>query len=210
VQINVPDPTTPILIGPGDTLTDRTPVFSWVHTATSFRYELLIRDLVRNEDITVQVTSFQVSPGGTQASYTLPDNKALIPSTYRFWVRSFNSQGQASGWSTSKSFVISAQLDESPLLPTAEGSEILLLASSYPPVNAGKDRSSKSNETNLPATDPVVRISAADQVCFPVQFVPGSTISADPVLSEELALIDAVMRHMADPSTDLSPEHRNS
>jgi hypothetical protein len=125
-------------------------------------------------------------------------------------VRSFNSQGQASGWSTSKSFVISAQLDESPLLPTEEGSEILLLASSYPPVNAGKDRSSKSNETNLPATDPVVRISAADQVCFPVQFVPGSTISADPVLSEELALIDAVMRHMADPSTDLSPEHRNS
>ena len=210
VQINVPDPTTPILIGPGDTLTDRTPVFSWVHTATSFRYELLIRDLVRNEDITVQVTSFQVSPGGTQASYTLPDNKALIPSTYRFWVRSFNSQGQASGWSTSKSFVISAQLDESPLLPTEEGSEILLFASSYPPVNAGKDRSSKSNETNLPATDPVVRISAADQVCFPVQFVPGSTISADPVLSEELALIDAVMRHMADPSTDLSPEHRNS
>jgi predicted phage tail protein len=211
VQVNVPDATTPILVGPGDTLTDRTPVFSWVHTSTSFRYELLIRDLVRNEDITLQVRSFQISPGGTQASYTLPDSRALAPSTYRFWVRAFNSQGQASQWSTSKSFVIAAQLEQNPLLPTEdESSEVLLLTSSYPPVNVRTEKSDQAVESNQPAPDEVARIQATHAAYIPVRHVPGSVVSTDLALTEDLALIDAVMRHMADPKSDLIPQQNNS
>lgn len=211
VQINVPDATTPILIGPGDTLTDRTPVFSWVHTATSFRYELLIRDLVRNEDITLQVNSFQVSPGGTQASYTLPDNKSLVPSTYRFWVRAFNSQGQASSWSTSKSFVITAQLEETPFLPTDEGfSEIRVLASDFPPVNSRRDQADKSLETKQPVAEAAAQITTPGSIYYSVMNVAEPVVASGAIVSEDLALIDAVMRHMADPAIDPIPQQNNS
>jgi len=198
IQVDVPNATTPTLIGPGGTLTDRTPILSWVHTSTSFRYELLIRDLVRGEDITLQVTSFQVSPGGTQASYTLPDARALIPSTYRFWVRAFNSQGQASGWSTSMSFVIAAQLNDRLLVPDQnEVEELALLASSrtLPPVAVQEASAAQRYESQ-----DAEYTEESQGLYYSTNPGPGSSTAGPPQAAEQLAFIDAVMGGIADPS----------
>ncbi len=106
IRIDVPDPVTPTLLGPTGTLNDNTPLFSWTHDKASFRYEILIRDLERNENIVLQVSSYGVSPDGTQAFYTLPDSMALKNSTYRWWARAFNSMGTSGGWSNAGTFVI--------------------------------------------------------------------------------------------------------
>ncbi len=111
VRIDVPNPTTPSIIGPSGTSKDTTPTFQWTHDPAAFRYEILVRDLERNETIVLQVKTFAVDPTGKIAFYTLPDGQALRPSTYRFWIRAFNSIGTASSWSNSQTFVISASLD---------------------------------------------------------------------------------------------------
>ncbi len=199
IRVNVPDPTTPILIGPGGTITDNTPLFSWVHTATSFSYELLVRDLVNGEDITLQVKSFQLSPDGNQASYSLPDSMALAPSTYRFWVRAFNSQGQASSWSNSKTFVLSAQLDKQ-LLPIGEdfaASELLIALLPGNEVSAeANQRMQASVDKQTPTEETVVSGETSSQEAVVI-------ISSDSSDKGSLAMIDAVMRRMADPADDI-------
>ncbi|MEY3227187.1 MAG: Calcium-dependent protease precursor [Planctomycetota bacterium] len=114
IRIDVPDPVTPTLLGPAGTLNDNTPLFNWTHDKASFRYEVLIRDLERNENIVLQVSSFGVNPEGTQAFYTLPDNMALRNSTYRWWARAFNSMGASGGWSNAGTFVIRVTAAEKP------------------------------------------------------------------------------------------------
>lgn len=111
VRIDVPNPTTPSIIAPSGTSKDTTPTFQWTHDPAAYRYEILVRDLERNESIVLQVKTFAVDPTGKIAFYTLPDSQALRPGTYRFWIRAFNSIGTASSWSNSKTFVISASLD---------------------------------------------------------------------------------------------------
>jgi len=111
VRIDVPNPTTPVIVGPTGTSNDRTPTFQWVHDKASYRYEILVRDLERAESIVLQVTAYQLDPTGQFAFYTLPDNKAFQPGTYRFWIRAFSSIGTTSSWSDAKTFVISASLD---------------------------------------------------------------------------------------------------
>lgn len=110
-RVDVPEPTTPIIVGPTGSSKDTTPQFQWFHTNTSFRYEILVRDTERNETITLNVVSFQLTPDRSQAIYVLPNDKAFKPSTYRFWVRAFNSLGQASSWSTAQTFVIQASFE---------------------------------------------------------------------------------------------------
>lgn len=114
VRIDIPNPTTPTIIGPKLTSNDTTPTFEWTLDSGSFRFEILVRDLERNETIVLQVRQYSVNstdPTNKFAYYTLPDNKAFRPGTYRFWIRAFNSIGTASSWSNSQSFVISASLD---------------------------------------------------------------------------------------------------
>ena len=201
-RVNIPDPTTPTLIGPGDTIKDTTPTFSWRHTSTSFSYEILIRDLLRNEDISLQVKTFSLDPGGKTASYNLPAANALKPGTYRFWVRAINSLGQSSGWSTSKTFVIIAKLDES--LPNSpEESPDQLVASPITPALATRRsltanarsqnaRSEDAQPQEVVATDFVaaIRPSASDRQ------------TAIPEAPGEESLIDAFMHRIADPSSD--------
>lgn len=111
IRIDVPNPTTPRIIGPAGTSKDTTPTFQWNHDKASYRYEILVRDLERAETIVLQVRTFSLDPTGKIAFYTLPDNQAFRPGTYRFWIRAFNAIGTASSWSDSQSFVISASLD---------------------------------------------------------------------------------------------------
>ncbi len=111
IRIDVPNPTTPSIIGPSGTSKDTTPTFQWNHDRASYRYEILVRDLIRGESIVLQVRTFALDPTGKIAFYTLPDSQAFKPGTYRFWIRAFSSIGTASSWSDSQTFVISASLD---------------------------------------------------------------------------------------------------
>ena len=61
--------------------------------------------------------AFQLTPDQSQAYYVLPNSQALKPSTYRFWIRAFNSLGQASSWSTAQTFVITASVDRESVRP---------------------------------------------------------------------------------------------
>lgn len=163
VRIDVPDPVTPTLLGPFGTLNDSTPLFSMTHDKAHFRYELLIRDLERNENIVVQVSSFGVNPEGTQAFYTLPDNMALRNSTYRWWARAFNSMGAAGGWSNAGTFVIRVtETDKAAVKPLESLPQQTLLAEL-------PQRTERS----------VVRPTAAQAAAVPVE--PSSTAPVEPV-----------------------------
>ncbi len=131
VRIDVPNAVTPGILGPGNTITDSTPVLRWTHDRAAIRFEVLIRDLVRNETITLQVSNFNVSPDGTEASFTIPDDKALRASTYRFWVRAFNSMQQPSAWSDPGSFVLTLSALE-PQIDTGLEESAEVLASLLP------------------------------------------------------------------------------
>jgi len=111
VRIDIPNPSTPTILNPSGTSKNRTPTFEWTHSSGSVRYEILVRDLERGENIVLQVNSFSLNPDGTTSFYTLPNSQALRPGTYRFWIRGFNSLGTASSWSDARTFVISASLD---------------------------------------------------------------------------------------------------
>ncbi len=202
IRVNIPDPTTPTIIGPGDTITDTTPTFTWRHTSTSFSYEILIRDLLRNEDITLQVKTFSLDPGGATASYNTPAANALRTGTYRFWVRAINALGQSSGWSTSKTFVITAQLEENLQNPPAENSDSLIASRITPPL---------SNRKSLPVVAPPEDARSED-------IQPEEAVSAEyiavvlppaherpivmPDVPDNEALIDAFMHRIADPMSD--------
>jgi len=202
IRVNIPDPTTPTLIGPGDTITDTTPTFSWRHSSTSFSYEILIRDLLRNEDISVQVKTFSLDPGGATASYNLPNANALKPGTYRFWVRAINSLGQASGWSTSKTFVITVKLDDSLQNSPAENPD-QLVASRITPALANRN----SLTTNAPSADARTEDAQPQEVVatdFVAVVAPSARDrqTAIPEVPGEESLIDAFMHRIADPSSD--------
>lgn len=211
IRINVPDTTTPILISPGDTISDRTPTFTWVHTATSFRYELLLRDLGNGDSITLQVSSFGLGPNGTTAVYTLPNANALRPGTYRFWVRAFNSQNQASAWSTSKTFAVSAQLD--PAVSAPEG--LLIIASEMLVALTDESGSTNSRRDTAVPVMAVRDVTGADEDAQPEAIyssfdLPAMNLSGQRQLvevastSDEESLIDLVMQRVADPAGGLA------
>ena len=203
IRVNIPDPTTPTLIGPGDTITDTTPTFSWRHTSTSFSYEILIRDLLRNEDISLQVKTFSLDPGGATASYTLPDAKALKPGTYRFWVRALNSLGQASGWSTSRTFVITVKLDDSLQNSPAENPDQLVASRITPALANRNSVTTKATSADARSEDsqPQEEVVATDFVAVVAPSARDRRTAIPEVPGEE-SLIDAFMHRIADPSSD--------
>ena len=105
-RIDVPNATTPIPIAPNGTVTDSAVTFEWQHTAGNTRYEILVRDLLRQESIVIQVSTSQLSLGNNTAVYT---QDGINAGTYRWWVRAFNSQGAESSWSNSQSFNVAAR-----------------------------------------------------------------------------------------------------
>ncbi|MBL8815652.1 MAG: hypothetical protein JNL58_06455 [Planctomyces sp.] len=178
--IDVPNPSTPEIIGPNNTIRTKTPTFEWVHSSGSVRYEIMVRDLERQENIVLNVRTFQVNPAGTIASYTLPSDKALTNGTYRFWIRAFNSQGTASAWSASKTFAIQASLDSGLTIPNADPEKIELTALLAPL-----------------ADEPVVSEESSSEGAQP------EVVEAD--LREQAEYV-AVMSEIADPSTSLIGE----
>lgn len=101
-RIDEPNATTPTALGPNGTIRQNDVTFQWQHSPDSIRYEILVRDLRNQSNIVLQVTSFDVDTGLNVASF----DHNLVNGTYRFWVRAFNTQNTASGWSNSLSFIV--------------------------------------------------------------------------------------------------------
>jgi hypothetical protein len=198
-RVNIPDPTTPVLIGPGDTITDTTPTFSWRHTSTSFSYEILIRDLLRGEDISLQARTFSLDPGGQTASFTLPAANALRPGTYRFWVRAVNSLGQFSSWSVSKTFVITVQLDEKLQNSAAENPDELIAFRITPALTNRQPLTVKAPENVRSEEAQPEEVVSTDFIAAMLPAAPEQQMAIPEVPGDE-ALIDAFMHRIADPS----------
>jgi len=200
-RVNIPDPTTPVLIGPGDTITDTTPTFSWRHTSTSFSYEILIRDLLSNEDISLQARTFSLDPGGQTASYTLPAANALKTGTYRFWVRAVNSLGQFSSWSVSKTFVITVQLDQNLQNSPAENPDELIASRITPALTNRQPLTVKAPENVRSEEAQPEEVISAEFITAMLPPAPEQQMAIPEVPGDE-ALIDAFMHRIADPSAN--------
>ena len=191
VRIDVPNPTTPTIISPTGTSKDTTPTFQWSHDKASYRYEILVRDLVRNETIVLQVKSFALDPTGKIAYYTLPDSQAFRPGTYRVWIRAFNSLGTPSSWSNFQSFVISASLDlkdlklvEPAKLQSAEEYYAAVEIPVEPETETAEVAAVETSASTVAVTEPV--LPPVSDVTMPV------------------AAIEDLMESLADPSSAAS------
>lgn len=106
-NVDVPNATTPVAFLPVGTVTRPQVTFQWQHSSSSVRYEILVRDLLRQESIVFQVKTLEIDQVSGRALHTA----TLADGTYRFWVRAFNTQETASGWSESKSFTVDTVAD---------------------------------------------------------------------------------------------------
>ena len=200
IRVDIPNPSTPVIVGPTDTSSNRNPRFLWNHSAGNVRYEILVRDLVRNESQVILVTNLQLAPGGVNAFYTVPAASPLIPSTYRFWIRAFNSQGQASSWSTSQTFVISAKLDSDilKLQGLMEETDTVLLTS----LKAKPVQQSSSNEGQQPVAPEAASVEVVNHSrsrTWATMLPEGSTETAPFESVEDMELIDSAMSLFSDP-----------
>lgn len=113
-RVDEPNATTPVALGPTGTIRQNDLTFQWRHSPDSIRYEILVRDLRDQSNIVLQAESFDIDNSNNVASF----NHNLANGTYRFWIRAFNTQNTASGWSNSLSFIVDrplAMLEDSPL-----------------------------------------------------------------------------------------------
>lgn len=193
VRIDIPNPTAPTIISPTATSKDTTPTFQWTHTTGAIRYEILVRNLERGEDIVLQVTTFTLDPTGQFSIYTLPNDKALDPGTYRFWIRSFNSLGTASNWSSSRTFVISASLDVKDL-KLVEPSRLLTAEKFYAIADENLQASGNDPETDYTAKATEVSVSVPTRAAVPA--------ASDAVMLP--TLIEEVMESLSDPASPAS------
>ena len=176
-RIDEPNATTPVALGPTGTVRQNDIVFSWQHSPDSIRYDILVRDLVRGEDIVIRADTFDVDNGLNIASFAHNLNNG----TYRFWVRAFNTQGTASGWSNSVSFIVDrplAGLEDSP------GDDDGLLTSLR----------TLSDEASPPE---VTRVS-------PVEYQTPVRQVEESASAEDVVAIEMVMAEIADPQS-MSP-----
>jgi len=188
VRIDVPNPATPTIISPTGTSKDTTPTFQWSHDPGAFRYEILVRDLERNETIVLQVKTFAVDPTGKISFYTLPNNQALRVGTYRFWIRAFNSLGTSSSWSNSQTFVISASLDLKDL-KLVEPAKLQSAEEYYAAVETAVEHESETAEVWTVETSSLT-MSVTERALPPV---------SDATMP--LAAIEELMESLADPSS---------
>lgn len=177
--VDVPNATTPVAMLPQGTVTQSQVTFQWQHTASSVRYEILVRDLLRQESIVFQVETLELDRTGDLAVYT----SSLNDGTYRYWVRAFNTQGTASGWSNSRSFTVDtvASVTQEPESQPGNAVPSIALASltsaqqhvpnsadaaesesSPRPAEIGEQPATNLNEADLPADVAAVMAEFAD------------------------------------------------
>lgn len=193
VRIDIPNPTTPTIVGPTGTSKDTTPTFQWTHTPGAVRYEILVRNLERGEDIVLQVSAFTLDPTGQFSFYTLPNNQAFNPATYRFWIRAFNSLGTASNWSSSRTFIISASLEVKDL-KIVEPSRLLTAEAFFEIADERFQPAENVSETRDAALTSETRVSVPTSAA-----APAASETAMPA-----TLIEEVMESLSDPASSAS------
>ena len=195
IRIDVPNATTPVAFGPVGTVTekDNRVTFEWQHSPDSVQYQILVRDLLRQESIAIMVTVNQLDIVNNVAVST----QTLQNGTYRFWVRAFNAQGTASGWSNSQAFTVDsnfASLDARE--PESDSDvEIALTSLEVTPVPEVRDVAAADRPEELIAT--AREATGADS-----ERDPGSRAEV-PVAEDSRQLPDviaAVMAEFGDPS----------
>lgn len=208
-RIDVPNATTPVALLPEGTVTQPTVTFQWEHSQDSVRYELLVRDLLQQESIVFQVTTFQLDTTLDRAIFS----SDLEDGTYRFWVRAFNSQGTASAWSNSKSFVVDAVAsteDES----GPEDLQIMLASLSQQTVEKSESVPPVTAEPSVAANAVVVAASDAHQTSDRRQQQrPEASVESSPQTEQqptELLNLEQVMAEFADPLAQAWPEQNQS
>ena len=178
--VDVPNATTPVAYLPEGTVTKPQVTFQWQHTTSSVRYEILVRDLLRQESIVLQVSTLQIDQTVGRALHTA----TLSDGTYRYWVRAFNTQGTASGWSNSKSFTVDtvASLTDEPK------SDLEIAVASLSSVRQFSASSGKAEQATPDSSTP-----AADTTEETGIRPEGSSHPAD---------VEAVMAEFADPTNE--------
>lgn len=188
-RVDVPNATTPILIGPVSTVTSNEVTFEWRHARDSVQYELLVVDLLTNETV-IQKRLFQLNQDGTRGVAT----EQLQDGTYRFWVRAFNLQGTSSGWSRSIEFTVDGRR-----VASLDGRD----SDSSPIVLTSLNRRPQPETPPAAPSVPVVEAEdAADSNVHAKAAVPRPSAVASPqsdAASENL--IETVLAEFADPGT---------
>ncbi|MDG1894399.1 MAG: S8 family serine peptidase [Fuerstiella sp.] len=193
INVDVPNATTPVAFGPVGTVTekDNRVTFEWQHSADSFRYQILVRDLLREESIVIQVNvnELDIVKNIAVSTHTLHNG------TYRFWVRAFNLQGTASGWSNSQAFTINSNFAS---LDAAEQSKELQVELTSLDV-ASQTQNAKGEVANHPeelqrnTRDSAQHSSEGDQASHTV-------VPASDNVTELVDVVETVMAEFADPS----------
>ncbi|MEQ9409622.1 MAG: hypothetical protein RIK87_17940 [Fuerstiella sp.] len=197
-RIDVPNATTPIALSPVGTVTNSDVTFQWQHTDDNIRYEILVRDLLRQESITYQAFTFELDLSQNIAVTT----RTLSNGTYRFWVRAFNSQGTASSWSNSLSFTVDNTVTALDRVDNGddEGSRRLIALTSLmatPQQPDNRPTTAQWSDQAFPIEHPDAEATVQEQVSRPDR--AGDVLPGDD-------LVEAVMARLADPSESLELE----
>ncbi len=163
--------------------------FEWQHSADSVSYQILVRDLLREESIAIQVTvsELDIVNNISISTHTLQDG------TYRFWVRAFNSEGTASGWSNSQAFIVDANFASLDTKEQDQGLEIALTSLQPTQNDEVEETAERPGNLGPDAGGVVSPVSEGDEQSQIV--VPASDIPA--ALHD---VVETVMAEFADPS----------
>lgn len=96
------------------TQTDRTPEFVWEALHGADRYELWVNNINTGQARVIHNTQIPHVEGASTISYTDP-TVVLRNATYRWWVRAFNEEGQATAWTSAFQFWVPAPVIQSPV-----------------------------------------------------------------------------------------------
>ncbi|MCP4172988.1 MAG: S8 family serine peptidase [Fuerstiella sp.] len=193
IRIDLPNATTPVAFGPVGTVTDKDNqvTFEWLHSPDSVRYQILVRDLLRQESIAIQVAVNELNIVNNIALST----HTLQNGTFRFWVQAFNAAGTASGWSNSQAFTVDSNFAS---LDTSEQTNGLQVALTSLNVTL----SAKNAEAD-PAVRPEAQRRDAHDVSQPISQSDDTSRAESPISVSATGLVDiieTVMAEFADPS----------
>lgn len=97
-------------------VTDRTPVFQWEAVEGAAYYDLWV-NMVGGQSQIIRAESIPHIDGADSITYS--DTALLLNSAvYRWWVRAFNDDGQASGWGSSAEFFVPVPINSTPAAGT--------------------------------------------------------------------------------------------
>ena len=161
-RVDVPNASTPILLSPNGEQTGSTVTFEWQHSPLNTRYEILVRDLLRQENIVIQLTTFELDLTQTVALHT---QNGFNAGTYRWWARAFNSENTASNWSASATFIVASNSrnetgseDKDPFAGELLDADVYLAAL---PVEPREVKAESRHSPQVQTTQGPVRVAAA-------------------------------------------------